>query len=103
MNKTYECITSTFKDVNIDKSNDIVNEYSNTYKRTIKIKPVDVKLSTYIEFQVENNDKDPKSKIGGHVRISKAKNIFAKGYTSKWSEEVFVIKKLKIQYHGHTQ
>ena len=44
----------------------------------------------------EVNDKDPKFKVGDHVRISKYKNIFAKGYTPKWSEEFFVIKKVKI-------
>ena len=43
----------------------------------------------------EVNDKDPKCKVGDHWRISKYKNIFAKGYTSNWSEEVFVIKKIK--------
>ena len=43
----------------------------------------------------EVNDKDPKFKVGNHVRISKHKNIFAKGYTPNWSEEVFVIKKVK--------
>ena len=75
--------------------NDIVNEYSNTYHRTIKMKPVDVKDNTYIDFKKEVNDKDPKFKVGDHVRISKYKNIFAKGYTPNWSEEVFVIKKVK--------
>ena len=78
----------------IDKL-DIVNEYSNTYHRTIKMKPVDVKDNTYIDFKKEVNDKDPKFKVGDHVRISKYKNIFAKGYTPNWSEEVFVIKKVK--------
>ena len=53
----------------------------NTYQRTIKMKPVDVKDSTYIDSSKEVNDKDPKFKAGDHVRISKYKNIFAKGYT----------------------
>ena len=70
-------------------------EYNNTYHRTIKIKPVDVKDNTYFDFEKEVNDKDPKFKVGDHVRISKYKNIFAKGYTPNWSEEVFVIKKVK--------
>ena len=65
------------------------------------MKPADVKDNTYIDFKKEVNDKDPKFKVGDHVRISKYKNIFAKGYTSNWSEEVFVIKKLKIQLHGY--
>ena len=52
------------------------------------MKPVDVKLSTYIDFGIENNDKDTKLKVGYHVRISKYKNIFAKAYIPNWSEEV---------------
>ena len=59
------------------------------------MKPVDVKENTYIDSKKEINDKDPKSKVGDHVRISKCKNIFAKGYTPNWSEEVFVISKIK--------
>ena len=79
----------------IDKLDDIVNEYNNTSNRTIKMKPVDAKYNTYIDFKKEINDKDPKFKVGDHVKISKYKNILAKGYTSNWSEEVFVIKKVK--------
>ena len=80
----------------IDKFDDIVNEYSNTYHRAIKMKPVDVKDNTYIDSaelysSKEVNDKDPKFKVGNHVRISEYKNIFAKGCTPNWSEEVFVI------------
>ena len=52
--------------------------------------PVNVKSCTYIKFNVENNDKDPKFEVGDHVRISKHRNIFAKGYTPNWSDEVFV-------------
>ena len=59
------------------------------------MKPVDVKDNTYIDFKKEVNDKDPKFKVGDHVRISKYKNIFAKGYTPNWSEEVFVVSKIK--------
>ena len=59
------------------------------------MKPIDLKGNTYINIDQEVNDKDPKFKIGDHVRISKYKNIFAKGYTSNWSEEIFVIKKIK--------
>ena len=59
------------------------------------MKPIDVKDNTYIDFEKEVNDKDPKFKVGDHVRISKYKNIFAKGYTPNWSEEVFVISKIK--------
>ena len=49
----------------------------------------------YIEFAVENNDKDPKIEVGDHVRISKVTNSFAKGYTPNLFEKVFVIKKVK--------
>ena len=66
-----------------------------TYDRTIKMKPVDVKSNTYIESSEWINDGDPKFKIGDTVRISKYKNIFLKGYVPDWSEEVFVIKKIK--------
>ena len=89
-------MTSISKTVCIDKLNDMVNEYNNNaYHRTIKMKPVDVKDNTYTNFKKEVNDKDPKFKVGDHVRISQYKNIFAKGYTPNWSEEVSVIKKVK--------
>ena len=94
-NKIYKYMTSVSKKVYIDKLDDIVNEYNNTYHRTIKIKPTDVKNNTYINIGKEVNDKDPKFKVGDHVKISKYKNIFAKGYTPNWSEEIFVIKKIK--------
>ena len=79
----------------IDKLDDIVNKYINTYHSTIKIKPVDVKSNTYINSSKEINDKGPKFKVGDHVRISKYKNSFAKGYVPNWSEKVFMIKKVK--------
>ena len=50
------------------------------------MKPIDVKDNTYINFKKEVNDKDPKFKVGDHVRISKYKKIFAKGYTPNQSE-----------------
>ena len=59
------------------------------------MKPIDVQDNTYINIDKEVNNKDPKFKVGDHVRISKYKNIFAKGYTPNWSEEVFVIKEIK--------
>ena len=93
--KIYKYMTSVPKNVYIDKLNDIVGEYNNTYRRAIKMKPVDVEDNTYINFNKEVNDKDPKFKVGDHVRISKYKNIFAKGYMPNWSEEAFVISKIK--------
>ena len=94
-NKIYKYMTSLLKNVYIDKLYDIVNKYNNTYHKTIKMKPVDVKSNTYISSSKEINDKDPKFKIGDTIRISKYKTIFAKGYTQSWSEEAFVIKKVK--------
>ena len=79
----------------LDKLDDIVDEYNNTYHTTIKMKPIDVKDNTYINTSKEINNKDPKFKVGDRVRISKYKNIFAKGYIPNRSEEVFVIKKVK--------
>ena len=66
------------------------NVYNN-----VKLKPIDVKSNSYAECNVDFNEKDPKFKDGDHVRISKYKNIFAKGYTPNWSEEIFVISKIK--------
>ena len=79
----------------IDKLDDIVDEHNHTKHRKIKMKPIDVKDNTYIDFGKEVNDNDPKFKVGHHVRISKYKNIFAKGYTPNWSEEISVINKIK--------
>ena len=88
-------ISSLSKNAYIDKLDDIVNKYNNIYHSTIKMKPVDVKLSTYIESSKETNDQDFKFKISDIVTISKYKNIFVKGYVPNWSEKVFVIKKVK--------
>ena len=82
-NKIYKYMTSISKNVYLDKLDDIVNKYNNAYHRTIKVKPADVKPSAYIYSRKEINDEDPKSKIGDIVRISKYKNIFAKGYVPK--------------------
>ena len=83
-------MTSISKNVYIDKLDDIVHKYNNKKHRTIKMKPTDVK-----GFGKEVNDNDPKFKVSDHVKISNYKNIFAKGYTPNWSEEVFVIKEIK--------
>ena len=94
-NKIYKYMTSVSKNVYIDKLDDLVHKYNNEKHRTIKIKPIDVKGNTYIDFGKEVNDNDPKFKVDDHVRISKYKKILAKGYTPNWSEEIFVIKKIK--------
>ena len=68
-NKIYKYMTSTSKNVHIDKLDDIVNKYNNTYHRIIKMKPVDVKPSSFIDFDKENNKEGPKFKVVGDVRI----------------------------------
>ena len=73
----------------------IVDKYNNTYHNSIKMKPIDVKSKSHAEYNVDCNDKDPKFKIGDHVRISRHKKVSAKEYAPHWSEEVFVIKKVK--------
>ena len=88
-------MTAISKNVYIDKLDDIVKKCNNTYHKSIKMKPVDVKDNTYIGFKKEVNDKNPKFKVGDRVRISKYKNSFAKGYMPNWSEEIFIIKKVK--------
>ena len=84
-------MTAISKNVYFDLLDDIVNKYNNTVHRTIKMKPIDVTDDSYAEYNEDFNKKDPKFKVGDHVRISKYKNIFAKGYTPNWSEEVFII------------
>ena len=73
----------------------IVKKYNNTVDRTIKMKPIDVNDDSCVDYNEDFNKKDPNFKVGDHVRISKYKNIFAKGYTPNWSEEVFVVNKIK--------
>ena len=76
-------------------SDDITNKYNNTVDRTINTKPNHITDDYYVEYNENPNKKDPKFKVGDNVRISKYKNIFAKGYTPNWSKEVFVINKIK--------
>ena len=74
-NKIYKYMTSISKNVYIDKLDYIVNKYNNTYHSRIKMKPLDVKSSIYIDSSKEINDKGLKFKV---VRISKYKSIFAR-------------------------
>ena len=94
-NKIYKYMTLILKNVYVEKLDDIVNKYSNAHYSTIKMKPVDVNSSTYIDFNIKNNKEEHKFDFGVHVRIWKYKNIFAKDYTANWAEEVLVIKKTK--------
>ena len=90
-NKIYRHMTSISRNVYHDVLNDIVKTYNNTYHSSIKMKPID----SFAEYNEESNEKNFKLRIVDHVRISKFKNIFAKGYTPNWSEEIFVVKKIK--------
>ena len=81
-NKIYKYLVAISKNVYINKLDDIVNEYNRTDHSTIEMKPADVTSFTYIEFTVENNDKNPNFEVGDHIGISKYKNILANGYTS---------------------
>ena len=81
---------------------DIVNKYNNTVYRTIKMKPIDVTSDSYAEYNEDFNKKDPKFKVGDNVRISKYKNIFAKGYTPNCHGKFLLSAKLKIQFLGLT-
>ena len=94
-NKIYRHMTTVPKNVYFNVLDDIVDKYNTTYHKTIKMKPVDVKDDSFVEYSEASNEKDPKFKIGDNVRISRYKNIFAKGYASNWSEEIFVVKKTK--------
>ena len=93
--KIFKHMTAISKNVYFDVLDDIVNKYNNTVHRTIKMKPIDVTNDSYAEYNKDFDKKDPKFKVGDHVRISKYKKIFAKRYTPNWSEEVFVVSKIK--------
>ena len=94
-NKIFKHMTAISKNVYIDVLDDIVNKYNNTVHKTIKMKPIDVTNDSYVEYNQDFNKKGPKFKVGDHVRISKYKNIFAKGYVPNWSEEVFIVDEIK--------
>ena len=95
-NKIYKYMTAVTKNLSFDFLDNIVDKYNNTSSRTIKMKLKDVKFDSYAEYNVNSNEKDPKVQVGDHVRISKYKNIFAKGYTPNWSEEVFAISRISV-------
>ena len=88
-------MTGIAKNVCFDVSDDFINKYNNTVHRAIKMKPIDITGDSYAEYNEDFNEKDPKFKVGDHVRISKYKDIFAKGYATNWSEEVFVVSGIK--------
>ena len=105
INKIFKHTTAISKNIYFDVLDDIVNKYNNTVHRTIKMKPIDIMGDFYIKpngiafnkdsIELHSNKNNPKFKVADYVRISKYKNIFAKGYTPYWSEEVFAINKIK--------
>ena len=95
LKKNYKHMPTISKNVYIDVLNDIVNKYNNTVHKTIKMKPIDVTADSYVEYNEDLKKKGPKFKVNNHVRISKFKNIFVKGYVPNWSEEIFVVNEIK--------
>ena len=94
-NKIFKHMTAISKNIYFDVLDGIADKYNNTVHRTIKMEPIDVSDDSYVKYNEDFNEKYRKLKAGDHVRISKYKNIFAKGYTPNWSEEVFVVSKIK--------
>ena len=88
-------MTAVLKNVYFDVLNNIFDKYNNTVHRTITMKPIDVTPDSYAEYNEDSNKKDHKFKVGDHVRISKYKSIFPKGYIQNWSEKLFVFSKIK--------
>ena len=92
-NTLYKYMTATGKNVYYDVLDDVVNKNNNTEHSTIKMKPIDIKNNKRIYID-EHNEKDSKFKVGDRVRISRYKNIFAKGYAPNWSCEIFIVDKI---------
>ena len=88
-------MTTLPKNVYFDVLVNIVDKYNNMHHNIVKMKPINVKSNSYAEYNVDSNDKDPKFNKGDRVRVSKYKSIFAKWYVPNWSQEVFVISKIK--------
>ena len=92
-NKLYKHMTATGKNVYYDVLDDVINKYNNSKHSTIKMKPIDVKNNNTVYID-EHNEKDSKIKVDDRVRISRYKNIFAKGYVPNWSSEIFIVDKI---------
>ena len=94
-NKIYQHMTYIGRNVYFNVLDDVVEKYNNTVHNSIKMKPKGVSDNNFIEYNEESNKKDTKFKVGDNVRISKYKNVFAKGYAPNWSEVVFVVSKVQ--------
>ena len=88
-------MTAISRNIYFDVLEDILNKYNNTVHKTIKMKPIDVTSDFYAGCNENFNKKNLKFKVGDHVRITKYKNIFDKEFTPNWSEELFVVSKIK--------
>ena len=97
-NKIFKHMTAISKIVCFDVLDNIV-KYNNTVHGNVKMKPIDVTSDFYAEYNEDSSEKNPNFKDGDHVRISKYKNFFARGYTPNLSEEVFVVK-LYVKWKG---
>ena len=91
--KLYKHMTATDKKVYYDVLDNVVSKYNNTKHSTIKMKPIDVKNNKRVYID-EHTEKDSRLKVGDRVRISKFKNISAKGYAPYWSSEIFIVDKV---------
>ena len=94
-NKLYKHMTAVSSDVYYDALDDIVDKYNNTYHNSIKKKPVDVTNNDYEGYVCEFDEKKTFFNVGDKVRISKYKDIFAKGYTPNWTREVLIVRNVK--------
>ena len=97
-NKLYKHMTAIGKNVYYNVLDDVVNEYNNSKHNTIKMKPKDVKNNKRLYID-EHNEKSARYNVGDRVRISKFKNIFAKGYTPNWSREIFIVNNINDTYN----
>ena len=93
-------MTAISKNIYFDELDDIVDKYNNTAHRTIKMKPIEVTNGYYVEYDEHPNKKNLKFKVGDHVRISKCKNIFAKGYIQIRQKKFLLLIELKMQFLG---
>ena len=91
--KLHKHMAAIGKKIYYDVLDDVVNIYNNAKHSTIKMKPIDVKDNKRVYID-EHNEKDSRFKLGDRVRISKFKNIFAKGYTPNWSSEIIIVDKV---------
>ena len=99
-NKIFKHMAAVSKNVYFDVLDDIVNKYNNTVHRTIKMKLIDITSDSYAEYNEDFNKKDSRFKVGDHVRISKYKNIFAKGTLQIGRKMFLLLVRLKMQFRG---